>query len=172
MKHLNSTTRLFVGILVLSLLLTYVALALSRKQTNRMPGFSNDEIAANVEGPQALLNTNGWKTYQDRAFPLAFSYPRNWTVFTDTKAVPGFYEIGFTPKDSINNVSIFISDKSYLGFDGLKQSPYLLKGNKGVKIDDYLIGVKAGDYYYTFDASMDQNELKEFTTMLSTVEFK
>ena len=172
MKHLNSTTRLFVGLLVLSLLLTYVSLVLSRNQTDRAPGFNKDEILSNAEGPQALLSTTGWKTYRDRAFPLAFSYPKDWTVFSDTTAVPGFYKIGFTPKDSINNVSIFISEKSYLGFEGLKQSPYLLKGNKGIKIDDYLIGVKAGDYYYTFDGSLNQNQLKEFTTMLSTVEFK
>jgi hypothetical protein len=172
MKHLNSTTRLFVGLLVISLLLTYVSLVLSRKQLDRVPSYNSDEIVGNVEGPQALLNTTGWKSYQDRNFPLAFSYPKDWTVFTDTKDIPGFYKIGFTPKDSINNVSIYISDKSYLGFDGLEQSPYLLKGNKGIKIDDYLIGVKAGDYYYTFDASKNENQLKEFTTMLSTVEFK
>ena len=172
MKHLNSTTRLFVGILILSLLLTYVSLAMSRKQTDSLAGFSKDEIAANVEGPQALLSTTGWKTYQDRAFPLSFSYPKDWTVFSDTQAIPGFYKVGLTPTSTINNVSIFISDESYLAFDGLKQSPYLLKGNKGIKIDDYLIGVRAGDYYYTFDASLNQNQLKEFTTMLSTVEFK
>lgn len=172
MKHLNSTTRLFIGLLVISLLLTYVSLALSRKQTDHLPTYGVEDNDSKTEGPQALLSTTGWRTYQDRSFPLAFSYPKEWTVLTDTKSIPGFYKVGFTPKDSVNSVNIYISEKSYLGFDGLQQSPYLLRGFKGIKIDDYLIGVKVGDYYYTFDSTKNQKQLKEFATMLSTVEFK
>lgn len=172
MTHLSSTTRLFVGLLIAILLLTYIALTLARQQKNNTYNFGIGTNNSQASSNQSLLDTSDWEEYQDRAYPLAFSYPKNWKVSTDTKSIDGFYSVVIDPDKSVKNIHIYISDKGFLALDGLSQEPYALSSFEGVKVDESLFGLKAGDYYYTFDASMNPKQAKEFATIVSTVEFK
>ena len=175
MKHLSSTTRTFVVLLIVTLLLTYLALTLSRNQQtyNSVDEVTNKSVTspATVETPSIMVSTNDWTEYQDKEYPLSFSHPKTWTVSTDANRVKGYHTVVINPPSTAKNIYIYVSDYNYLALQGLKLTPFKVANAEGVKVNDTLVGAKAGDYYYTFDGSMNESQYKEFTTILATVEF-
>lgn len=174
MKHLNSTTRIFVALLIVTLALTYIALVLSRKQNyhsySELPKLK-DEKVNNDAAPSKMVDTKGWVEYKDGEYPLAFSHPKNWTVSSNTTRVKGYYSIVLNPPSTNKNIYIYVANDNYLAIPGLKYRPYKIANASAVKVTDNLVGAKAGDYYYTFDASLNDTNTNEFITLLSTVKF-
>jgi hypothetical protein len=176
MKHLNSTTRLFVGILILTLLLTYVALGLSRYQKNFVPDYGVIHKETKVADPdskpaQELLDTSDWTEYSEETFGISFAHPKDWSVTVDELSNK-FYDIEILSKDKAKNLHVFVSKTGFMALDDASKKPYKLGNLEGAQVNENLIGIKAGEYYYTFDASLNGGAIEEFPTFMETVDFK
>jgi hypothetical protein len=178
MKHLSPPTKLFIGIILAALLLTYAALSLARYQKGLLTDTGQTKPVAQPRpeptepaDPNRHVDTSNWKTYKDETYPLTFKYPDNWVIQSST-ATPNYYDIVLNPPGTSSNIHIYISNYSYLAFEGLKQTPYKNGRLSGIKIDDSLIGAKSGEYYYTFDATMNPGQLPEFKALLESVMFE
>ena len=175
MKHIPHSSRVFIGLLVITLLLTYVTLMLSDYEANSILSTSaplpsaQSEIQPAVEKPK--LDTTEWKTYQDKNYPIAFLHPENWIVKSSTNK-QNFYDIVLNPGAKFQNIHIYVSTEGYYALDGLKQTPHQIGDRQGFIATDNLAGIKVGEYYYTFDGTMNNTQLNEFSTLLSTVTFQ
>ncbi len=182
LKHIRPTSQIFIGLLVITLLLTYLAISLSdytiavinssmahqSKMGQMQKRMSQNYVQSNL---QAKVDTTDWLTYTDKTMPISFKYPKTWTVKTSTTAQK-FYDIALTVPKEKTAIHFYVSKDGYLGLDGLKQTPYSLNGVKGVIVSDNLIGVKKGEYYYTFDGSLNLNQTAEFTGILNSIKFQ
>jgi hypothetical protein len=171
-KHISRATRIFIGITIITLLLTYVALILSERQEisllSQQVDF-NPRLQRN-DPPRTMLNTTDWKNYDDAAHSISFLYPKDWKIETETN-IDDFYTIVITPAKSPTSIYIYVSKTGYLGLDGLNKKPYAIDSAKGIIINETLIGVQAGEYYYTFDGSFTPSMDNEFYTLIHTVKF-
>lgn len=168
--HIPRATRIFIGLAIVTLLLSYLAINLAEYNENSILTQGNKSIPkqhSNIP-VQEMLDTSDWKRYSDPIYPLTFLYPEGWTVETSTN-VNGFYDIALTPAKSNTTIDIYISEDGYLGLDGLKEKPYAIGQAQGKIITENLIGVKTGEYYYTFDGTLAPQFTNEFYTLLHTV---
>ncbi len=179
-SHIPRSSRIFIGLLIITLLLTYVALTLSMQMNfngDYMPYIMNVHrnhgrmMNQNTQIPAKILDTTSWNTYQDSAYPLSFLYPKDWKVKGVTNAQK-FYDITLDVPKTDSDMHIYISSKGYYGLEGYMHQPYPVGNVKGEATGNNLVGVKAGEYYYTFDGSTNSDISNEFATLLSTVSFK
>ena len=179
-KH-YATSKIFIGLFVLCLLLTYVALALTTKYEQSLSvnavkpttTFQKPKTdVAPAPPPEKLLDTKGWQTYKDKTYPISFQYPKGWTAKSTPINKQGFYTITVKPSDKTPNIQIFISQQSFLGMEGLKVDPYTLGTLQGQSVDGSLIALKAGDNYFTFDGSLNTKDVLQFKTLMSTVQLQ
>lgn len=172
MKHIPPATKVFLGLFVITFLLTYVALSLS---TYEMSYFPNPEPAPHIvtaqQEPQADVDTSDWKTYHDKSYPLAFLYPKNWTIKGAVNK-SNYYDVDLNPGPTSPDMHIYISHEGYYALEGLKQTPYPVGNRSGFTVSNNLVGIKVGDYYYTFDGSMNNKQADEFSALISTVTFQ
>lgn len=173
MKHIPRSSRIFIGIFIITLLLTYIAITLSSSQERYIfdYGMQNTSDTAVSEAAQQTVipaNTAGWISYTDNQFPLTFSHPKEWVV-TSNNNVANFYTIAINVPNNPADIHIYIGGE-YLGLDGLEQKPYTTKnGAQGVNVNNTLIGIKTGETHYTFDAALNSAQLSEFAALLDTV---
>jgi hypothetical protein len=177
MNHIPSTTRIFIGLFIITMLLTYLALNLTT-QYNSSIGYFNSPInqlrkpKVSQQPAVKLLDTATWSTYTDKTYPISFKYPKGWTVVASPATKDGFADITIKPTDKTPNLHITVSKNGYFALDGLKLEPYKLGNVEGESVNGSLIGVKSGEYYYTFDATLNPKFIAEFQTLMSTVEFQ
>ena len=176
MKHIPRSSRIFIGLLVISLLLTYVALHFATYVADfslrNAPPLKDKSQKQEVikENPIVKLETTDWKQYQDKAYPLAFLYPENWTIKSSMNKM-GFYDIVLNPGTKFPDMHIYISEDGYFGLGGLEKTPIKIGGQEGFSVAQSLVGIKTGEYYYTFDGSTNTTQINEFYTLLDTVKF-
>lgn len=172
MKHIPHTTRIFIGLLIISLLLTYIAITLSHYRERLIFDYGTvmHKPGAQQE-PISTIDTKDWSSYKDKAYPIAFAHPETWTV--SNNLVGDFYDITVNIPNTNQDIHIYVNEDSYYALDGFKKEPYKLGGLEGSIVNNNLIGVKAGEYYYTFDASMVAAEFSDqFNALLKTVTFE
>ncbi len=171
MEPKHYTTRIFIGLFIITMLLTYIALALTTQYNQKVLQNTISNLLGTpkqkviTSKPIELLDTKDWAIYTDKTYPISFSYPKGWTVQSTPETKEGFYDITIKPADKTPNFHISISKSSFLGPDGLKQDPYKLGLVDGVSVNSNLIGLKKGEYYYTFDSSLNSEKIAEFTTL-------
>lgn len=177
MQPKHYTTRIFIGLFIITMLLTYLALALTTRYNQDVLDNALSDIITTpkqkviAEPAPVLLSTADWSVYSDKTYPIAFSYPKGWQITSNPPAMEDFYDITIKPSDKTANFHITISKVSFYGFEGLKLKPYSVGNLKGQKAYETLVGIKEGEYYYTFDASSNPKKIDEFNTLMSTVEF-
>ncbi len=175
-RHIPRASRIFIGLVIITLLLMYLAIVLSSLQERSFLNESNYLRQTSVplqQKPHTLLDTTNWVQYQDLNYPLVFTYPPDWKIKTADNG-SGFYDVKITPKDSKTSMDFYISKTSFLGFEGLNYKTANF-GETPVKmqvVNDTLIGIKKGDYYYTFDGTMTPDFDNEFFTIMQTVKFE
>lgn len=181
MKPNHFTTKMFVWLFIITMVLSYTALYLSSEYRELS---ADSSFITAIHNPKKsitpapvvevkLLDTKGWNTYTDKTYPISFRYPKGWTVTQSTKVdANGFSDITIKPSDQSPNFHISISTKSFLGLEGLQQESYRLGELRGTSVNGTLIGLKSGDYYYTFDGSMNAKKIAEFKTLMSTVKIQ
>ncbi len=177
MKHIPYTSRIFIGLFIITMLLTYIALTLSIQYSKDLELMSLTNLFSNnkpvtQDTKVELLDTTDWQNYTDKAYPLSFLYPTGWTVTATAPTDLGFYDITIKPLDKTPNFHISISNESFLGFDGLTTTPYKHQNLEGQSVNNNLIGLKSGEYYYTFDGSLNPKLLPEFLTLMNSVKFE
>lgn len=162
--------------MVITFLLTYIALTLSNDQISFNTGagtFNRDRSISQAATPpnEPLIDTTNWTAYQDRAYPIAFLHPKDWTVKGAVNNLK-FYDLTLNPAKTNQNIHILISRDSFYGLEGMKQTPHLVGNQTGFIVSDNLVGIKMGEYYYTFDGTMNPDQTDEFAGLLSTVTFQ
>lgn len=175
--HIPKNTRIFIGLSIVTLLLIYLAITLSRVQERSFLGQGphlRQQTLSFQQKPHTLQDTTNWLEHKDLNYPLVFAYPPSWEIETGDIG-SGYYGISLTPPDSDSSIDFYISRKGYLGFDGLRVKTAKaaeLARTKPQIINEDLFGLKKGDYYYTFDGSMVTGFDDEFFTILQTVRFE
>ncbi len=170
MKHIPHTSRVFIGLLIISLLLTYIAITLSHYQERLVFNYEPVNQVGSTSQPISTIDTKDWENYQDTVYPIAFSHPENWLI--QSKLTNDFYDITVNIPNTTNDIHIYINEGAYYGLAGLQQEPYRLNTMQGSIVNNNLIGMKTGEYYYTFDASMNSKQLDEFHALMQTVTFQ
>lgn len=118
------------------------------------------------------VSTEGWQDYQDPNFPLLIKLPAEWKISTATN-LPGYYTIILQPKPTEPNIKIFISDKAYAAISGLESIDFISSTKyQGLTVDYLLYAFKSGDYYYTFDSSLNTKYRNELYTIVNSVKFE
>ncbi len=182
MRHIPRSSRIFIGLVIITFALTYIALSLSSYKADfilqdlqSQAQTSKDKLNASGQTPQEtprpLLDTTDWKTYIDKNYPISFLYPKTWKVSSSINKL-GFYDIYLNPGAKYFDIHIYIDAKSYAGLEGLPQTPTKVGQQTGFSVSQNLIGIKVGESYYTFDGSMNSTHTDEFNTLLSTVKFE
>ena len=169
--HIPRKTRIFIGLAIATLLLTYLAITLSDLYGGGFLQKRSYTRQPKTEQGTKLMDTSDWSEYIDFTHPISFKHPSDWTVTPDP-VNEGYYHLIVKIPDSNVGMDIYASTESYLGLDGLKSTPLKVGGGEGYLIKGGLAGIKAGEYYYTFDASLNSEIDEEFNTLLSTVNFK
>ncbi len=175
MRHIPRSSRIFIGVLVITLLLTYIALHFAKYVATQTllnsPDLPRKTELREQAQPLPKVSTEDWESYQDKTYPIAFLHSENWTVKGSVNK-QGFYDLVLNPGAKFPDMHIYISKESYYGLEGLKQTPAKIGSQKGTQAADNLFGVKAGEYYYTFDGTMNITQSAEFNTLLDTVKFE
>ncbi len=178
MKHLTHTTRIFIGLFIITMLLTYLALTLTMQMNAKRATTSADirDIQKKYEQIKEQtavqpVDTKDWQTYTSKNYPFKFQYPKGWQTQVVDSSKLGYFDLTIKPNDKTPAMHIYLSSKSFVGFEGLKTQEYTSKNLSGIMVSDSLIGVKAGETYYTFDGSLNQEHLDIFKGIMSTVEF-
>lgn len=182
MRHIPRSSRIFIGLVIITFALTYIALSLSsykadfilqNTQSQTQTNHDNLQISKQTqpETPHRLLDTTDWKSYIDKNYPISFLYPKTWKISSSINKL-GFYDIYLNPGAKFFDIHIYISPKSYAGLEGLPQTPTKVGQQTGFSVSPNLIGIKVGESYYTFDGSMNSTHTDEFNTLLSTVKFE
>ncbi len=171
-SHIPHNTRIFIGLVIITLLVTYLAIALSSSYESQLGGQSIKQKIEEQESStqQPSVDTSKWITYTDKTYPISFNHPSSWSVITP-KTDSDFYKLALNVTESAEDINIYISKTGYLGMDGLKEKPYALGSAQGSIVNGGLIGLKKGEYYYTFDASMNPKLENEFNALVRTVKF-
>lgn len=172
MKKQIYHSRIFLGLLIISLLLSYLALTLTAQFASKLAfDYGTTPLHPNIKVEVGqTLSTDSWKTYTDPAFPITLKYPEDWKL--TTKQVNGFYNIAFDIPKVKEKMNIYINPKGYYGLAGLPMQLYNINDYYGTFINDLLIGLKSGDYYYTFDGSFTPSQQAEFKTILRYAKLK
>ncbi len=172
-SHIPRNTRIFIGLVIITLLVTYLAIALSTSFESQLGGQSIKEKIREQESSIAnpkSIDTSDWTTYNDDSYPISFSHPPTWKI-TTSETDSDFYNIALKVTESTEDINIYISKTGYLGIDGLNEKPYTVGSAQGTIVNGGLIGLKKGEYYYTFDASMNPKLENEFKALVKTVKF-
>lgn len=172
-SHIPHSSRIFLGLLIISLLLSYIAITLSYYQERLAFDYgatAHHQNTSHAE-PISTVDTKGWVSYHDSAYPLTFSHPADWKIVSKMTAEK-IYSIDITIPNVVPHIVIYIDETGYVGLDGLQKKSYSLPNLEGISVNENLIGVKTGEYYYTFDASMNTRQLPEFTYLMKTVVFE
>lgn len=175
MRHIPRSSRIFIGVLIIAMLLTYIALHFSmyvaKFTLNNSPELPS---AHETEAPQTEIvkvSTEDWESYEDDTYPIAFLHPENWTVKASLNRM-GFYDIVLNPGAQFYDMHIYASNDSYYGLEGLKQTPIKIGGLDGFKYSENLFGIKVGENYYTFDGTLNSTQTAELITLLDTIKFE
>lgn len=176
MKHIPYSSRIFIGILIITMLITYIALHFATYVADytlrNSPELRSNQHEQEVKAKQRnKLDTSDWKSYEDKTYPLTFLYPKTWTT-KSTVNEQEFYDIVLNPGAKFYDIHIYVSTDGYYGLEGLKQTPILIGNRQGFSASENLAGIKVGEYYYTFDGSMNTTQADEFYTLLDTVKFE
>lgn len=178
MRHIPRSSRNFIGLVVITFALTYIALSLSSykadillRDIQTQTQTESDKLTTPQEIPRPLLDTTDWKSYIDKNYPISFLYPKTWKISSSVNKF-GLYDIYLNPGAKFYDIHIYISPKTYAGLAGLPQTPTKVGQQTGFSVSPNLIGIKVGESYYTFDGSMNSTHTDEFNTLLSTVKFE
>lgn len=174
MKSKHHTTRIFIGLFIITMLLTYIALTLTTLYNQDL---ANSILIASPKPREKpyippvvkALDSSNWPTYTDKTYPISFRFPTGWAVQSSTTKSKDYYDLSIKPTDKSANFHITISKIGFWGLDGLKQDPYTYGNLTGKSVNGNLIGIKSGEYYYTFDGSLNTKKAAEFKTLMSTV---
>jgi hypothetical protein len=173
MRHIPRSSRIFIGILVITLLVTYLALHFSLYVANQTlrdaPAIPEAKTEQAIQQPP--VDTTDWQTYTDKKYPLTFLYPKSWTVKAAVNKQK-FYDITLNPGAKYPDMHIYVSTDGYYALDGLKQTPAKIGGQTAFTVSENLYGIKVGEAYYTFDGSLNTTQVPEFTALLKTVKFQ
>lgn len=178
MRHIPHSSRIFIGLVVITFALTYIALSLSTYKAEFTLRNSHPQTQVDDKEPinsqpisRAIIDTADWKTYIDKNYPISFLYPKTWAIKSSVNKL-GFYDIVLNPGAKFADMHIYISKDSYVGLDSLPQTPAKIGKLRGFMVSENLVGIKVGESYYTFDGSMNNTQIDEFATLLTTVKFE
>ncbi len=168
-----------IGVAVAFYIIRWLDLPVARFIANG-PGKGNYEVVKHgqngLTAPKqkpvepVLVDTDGWKTYQDQGSPLVFSYPPTWKVLgPNTK--DGFTVITIDPGAKYDNIKIYISDKSFFALDGIPYQEDTIAGMPARNIQGMLFGIHANGTYYTFDEGASLSINPEFQTLVRSAKF-
>ncbi len=130
---------------------------------------THTEQPATTDETAEPISTENWKEYNDPELFVSFKYPDNWQV--RTYARENFDIIVLTPNKAKDKVRIYVSNKEYVGLAGVKTTPTVVGGLRGVSASDMVFGVRQGANYFTFDVGQDPQLMPEFNEIIKTVAF-
>lgn len=178
MRHIPHNSRIFIGVVIITFALTYIALSLSTYKAdftlqNSQLQTQKDEKLSYLpkQSSRDILNTEDWATYTDKNYPISFLHPKSWVIKSANNKF-GFYDIVLNPGAKFADMHIYISKDSFVGLTDLPQTPTKIGMLQGFLVSENLSGIKVGESYYTFDASMNATQVDEFATLLTTVKFE
>jgi hypothetical protein len=170
MRHIPHATRIFIGVIIITFLLTCVALYLSAYQQRIAQNETMspvDEIHQNIPN----IDTSDWQSYQDKAYPISFRFPKEWKVSAGDNQL-GFYDIDIIKGEGHQDMHFYISSSDYYGLATFDHTPHMVGTRKGFQAAKNLVGIKVGEYYYTFDGSYEAEQADEFDAILNSVTFQ
>lgn len=167
--HIPRNTRIFIGLLIITLLLTYLAVFLSDYQGHLY--LSKDGLMKlPIYKAGQEVDVTDWQSYTDKTYPLTFLFPKDWTVKATSDQ--SLYTVSLDIPDVNADIRIYISQEGFIGMQGLTEKTYKLKSEEVAVADDNLIAIKAGDIYYTFDGSLNPKQSNEFSAIIRSVKFQ
>lgn len=118
------------------------------------------------------INAESWRTHKDIESPLTFRYPKTWMVVTENFPQDGqMYRLSVQPQTGIEAFTIFISKDRFFATEGLSGQPIKLGGGSGTNIENQMLAIKKGAFYYTIYAGTQQGYMPEFKQLLETIKF-
>lgn len=170
LTHHVKSTRSFILLTIIVLLTVYTAVVLSGIQSRNV---ISDVNSTNPINKSAQFDTTNWQQYQDTAYPLLIKFPETWTYSADITSLAGFYTVNLLPPKSKNPIRIYISDKDFVAVDNLKGNQQTIAKNLTVtNYDDLIYTIKVGDYYYTFDGTMNESIKSELSEIVRLARFE
>ncbi len=156
----------------------YTALILTR-EINPVIGNTSGDIKQGRPGvptvkADAVVDTSDWKNYEDPTYPISFNYPPDWTITTykSPQQAIGYIIILKSNFPEADNVRIYINNKGYVAFDGLKTEKTTINGIAMTSVNDMLYGMRQNGNFVTFDLGTTVELLPYFKALLSTVEIE
>lgn len=174
MKHLTNPTKTFVALVIAILLLILFALWLITQDRIEAPHVSlqpNQAQAPEETFSVPAVDTSTWVDYQDPNFPLLIKVPEDWSITNRT--IAGLYTLVLAPEARDASFRIFISENGLIGMSGLPSTDIITASNhNAIVVDNNIYGIKADDYYYTFDGTLSNDYIEEFFTIVNNVKFE
>ena len=169
-RHIPRNTRIFIGLVIITLLTTYLAIALTDAYESQLGGQTIQQKIRQEEkiAQPPAIDTSGWMPYTDETYPITFSHPPDWKI-SASELDSDLYDIALAIPDSDQDIHIYVTRDGYVGMNGLNEKPYTVGTMQGSTVNGGLFGLKKGEYYYTFDASLHPQLEKEFTALVQTV---
>lgn len=115
-------------------------------------------------------DTTAWKTYTNKTYNFSFKYKPDWKVL-ELKKVKGYNVLEVDPGKKYYNIKIFINDKDYYVMGGLPTKNQTIGGQPAINVNNLLYGIKAGNYYYTFDVGLSTSLAPDFDALVYSVKF-
>ena len=177
LTHHEKHNRSFIIIFVIILCVVFTALVLIRIQ-NLYNLETSKNIAPNIEQRQeeptfnqTVDESTGMKTVSENGYPMQIKIPVDWNVKGD-ETLSEIRHLILTSPSGNNSISIFVSKKSYAAAGGVVgKKETTPNGSTFVNYDDVIYTTKAGEYFYTFDASGFPNVKELLKEIINTAEF-
>ena len=177
LTHHEKHNRSFIIIVVIILCVVFTALVLVRiqrlynleasKNLAPKPEQRQEEQTIN----QIVDESTGMKTVSENGYPMQIKIPVDWNVKGD-ETFPEIRHLILTSPSGNNSFSIFVSKKSYAAAGGvIGKKETTTNGSTFVNYDDVIYTTKAGEYFYTFDASGYPDVKELLKEIINTAEF-
>ncbi len=170
LTHHTKATGSFIALLIIVLVVVYASLLLSKIQKRTI---SQENSPIDYLNRHSKIDTTNWQSYEDNSYPLKLSFPKEWTYSADITSLAGYYTVNLFPQDSKNPIRVYISDKDFVAINGLSGKPKLIvKDLTATNYEDLIYTIKVGEYYYTFDASLNQSYKEELAEIVRLARFE
>lgn len=138
-------------------------------EKNNLPNKS-DLLPIAQASTEAVPDHSNWPGFQSAVLGLKFNHPPEWKLVAPKKE-GDFTVIELDPGKKYFNIKIYASEKQYYVMDGLPFSETLIGGKEAKNVSDFLYGVKANGYYFTFDLGRSLSLAPNFHALLESVKF-
>lgn len=176
MFHISKQSSSFILLVILILLSVATVIFLLKINQQYLPSFGPNivtapEIQADISMP-TLIATDDWVSYQDVNYPIVLQHPEDWDIESYDN-IPGYYTLSLIPDEDQPALKVYVSEKGYMAVNALESNDFKSSQNFGGSHYDYQIyAIKFGDYYYTFDGSLNPEFRNELFTIVNTVAFE